>query len=356
MTDIEVQFEEIEESRYQELLNQTENHTFYNTSERFEFLRSQGRTIKFFGILNGKTPIGLLHFQIIPAKSGTLMYFQHTPLLFKAGDKEAIKKLFSALKEFTKKQLHKYNIAFARFTARIPKDYELLKDLYKMGYMRAPTQEIDAVVTRIVHIHDFEIKNIRKTTRNCINSALRAGLETKADPNPPDFETFLTFYNEMEKMKGFTPLKNEYIIKELENYRDKGMLTQYTTSNKNNEALSVAIVITFKDTAYYYHAATSAEGKRLNASHVNLFHIIEDLKKDKTIKVLDLWGGATPKTVNDNNIPHPWQNLDLFKRGYSDELLEFMPPLDLPRNWYSYIIPYSYQWYRTRKRGYPIVD
>lgn len=355
MTKSSLQITEVPESKYLDLLQQTENFTFYNSEARFSFLRNRGRNLFFFAIEEDGVPTGLIHYQLIPAQSGKMIYFQHTPLPIKTISSEQVIQTFDHLKSFIKERLSFHKASFARLTPRIKKDPETLKAIYKLGYNRAPTQEIDSCVTHIIDINNFDIMKIRKTSRHCVTQGIKAGIKTTVETESINFSTFLSFYTEMEKTKGFTPLPSDYIIQELEEYQEAEMLRQYVTSFEG-EVLTIAQVIIFRNRAYYYHAATSQKGKRMNASHVNLYHIIEDLKDKKNIEILDLWGGAISKIIKERKIKHPWESLDLFKRGFSSQLIEFLPPIDLPRNILSYAAPYVYQRYLALKRGYPIID
>jgi len=349
----QIHFEEITEQKYQQFLIRALHDTFYNSTARFEFLKSQDRHVAFFKITKGDEPIGIVHYQIIPAKSGKLLYFQHTPLLFDISSNNAIIELFEALKVFTKKELQRHKVSFARFTSRIESNPDLMDKIYRLGYIRAPIQEIDASITRLVNIPQFDLTSIRKTTRNCISQGIKAGLQTLVEENPTNFASFLTYYTDMEKMKGFTTLPAKYITKELEIYSKNNMLLQFKTIH-NDKILSVSEVVIRLNKAYYYHAATSVEGKNMNSSHVNLFHVIEELKK-RNIEVLDLWGGVVSQKISDSNIHHPWRSLDVFKKGFTHTLIEYIPPLDLPFSWVSYFIPYVYQYIRTKRKGYPIM-
>jgi lipid II:glycine glycyltransferase (peptidoglycan interpeptide bridge formation enzyme) len=349
-------FREITREKYTELLEKTKHYTFYNSTERFNFLESQQRALRFFAVERNEKIIGLLHYQIVTTKTGRMLYFQHAPILNKTYKDNYIFKLFRALKRFALTQLVENNVAYARFTVRVKRSYRLLKKLYEIGYRRAPIHEIDSCVTRTINVPLFDIKNIRKTTRNSINQGLRFEMETNGETSPQNFNEFLKLYNEMEELKGFSPLPNSYMASELAHYRDNKMLKQYLTY-KDNELVSGAIVILFKGTAYYYHAATTLKGRNLQASYVTLYRIIEDLKLNHPdIKTLDLWGGSLTQKTLDKQIKHPWESLDVFKRGFTDELMEFLPPMDLPRSNLHYLIPYWSQFLRSKRRGYPIVD
>lgn len=350
-----LQITEITEAQYHDLLQQTENFTFYNSAARFSFLRRRGRELFFFAIEEKGKPSGLLHYQLIPAQSGKMIYFQHTPLPIKTQKPEKVLRTFELLGPFIKEQLQKHGAAFARLTPRIQKDPELLKGIYQLGYNRAPTQEIDACVTHVINIKEFDLMKIRKTSRHCVTQGIKAGIKTTVEAEPVSFSTFLSFYNEMERTKGFTPLPNDYITQELEEYQKAGMLRQYVT-HFEGEPLTIAQVILFRNRAYYYHAATSQRGKRVNASHVNLYHIITDLQQSGDIEILDLWGGAISKNILEKKMKHPWESLDLFKRGFSSELVEYLPPIDFKKNIFTYAGPYIYQRLLSAKRGYPVID
>jgi len=353
MLQARIQFEEITEQKYQQFLVRAQHDTFYNSSSRFEFLKSQNRHLSFFKINRNDETIGLLHYQLIPAKTGKLIYFQHTPLLFDNSSNDAIVELFEALIPFVKDELRRHRVAFARFTSRIETNPELTKRLYALGYVRAPIQEIDACVTRVINLKEFDINTIRNTTRHSIQKGQKDGLVTIFEERPQDFSEFLSYYTEMERVKGFTPLPLTYLRKELEIYSSKGMLLQCKTRNADH-VLTISQVIIYRNRAYYYHAATSNEGKQSNASPVNLYDIIQETKK-RGLDSLDLWGGSVPDRIHDLNIPHPWKKLDIFKKGFANELYEFLPPLDLPYSWAAYAIPYAIQWFRTKRKGYPIV-
>lgn len=348
-----ISFQKVTEQEYLEFLEKTENYTFYNSAPRFAFLKTRGRTLNFYTVKNGSKVIGVVHYQRINARSMNSLYFQHTPLFIKDIPEDTRIAVFEEFFNFTKTLLEQENVPYARITPRIKKSKELLEKLYSLGYVRAPVQEIDASSSRIVDLTQFSIKDIRKTTRNCINAGLRLGLYTESTDNPKDFDDFMSFYTDMERTKGFTPLSKDYLVSELQEYQKAGMLKKYTTY-QNKKQISIGIVITFGKNAYYYHASTSADGKSMNASHVNLYHIIEDLKS-KGFESLDLWGGVLPEEAIEKKIKHPWENLDIFKRGFNAALVDFLPPLDIPRTKMSYLFPYWFQWFRTKRKGYPII-
>jgi len=353
MTLGKIHFVKISREEYLTILPDCKNTTFYNCRARFEFLVSQNRPLFFFKITSSNTSIGILHYQIITTKTGKIMYFQHTPLLLIRLKEEDLVQLFSALKEFVKNELKEKNIPFARFTPRIPGNLLLKQKIYKLGYLRAPVQEIDACVTHVINLGSFDMSSIRKTTRHSIKKGIESGINTVFEDNPLHFTEFLDYYNQMKKIKDFTPLPSPYLQKELEIYSQNKMLLQCKTI-KGTDILSITEIIIDKDKGYYYHAATSLNGRRTNASHVNLYMVALELKK-RGIKSLDLWGGAVPSIAYEKKISHPWKNLDIFKRGFADELQEYLPPLDIPASPLKYAIPFLLQYFRTRKKGYPII-
>jgi lipid II:glycine glycyltransferase (peptidoglycan interpeptide bridge formation enzyme) len=328
--------------------------TFYNHSERLEFLTSQKRALNTFSIKKNGKQVGVLSYQKVPAKSGTFIYFQHSPILYSldvAQDQLFWNDLFS----FAYQQGRKENAVYARFTPRILGTTDVQEMLDKAGFKKAPVQEVDAAVTRIVELPTFSEKKLSVPINERLEKARKSDLSVTFSTEAAAFESFMVLYKRIISKTDTFKLPFEYMKQELEIYMKAKKLLIALTADSQGTVYSGAAIVIDKPHAWYYWTVTSDKGEEL-ASHELLIRELITKLKDDNYEVLDLWGEAVPQEVYERKLSHPWVGIDTMKKGFGTILREFITPVDVPINNAIYRASCLYQRFNMSRRGYPFLD
>lgn len=346
-------FTEVPEEEYRSLALKSPDATFYNTKERFSFLKSQKRKLAFYKIESAKKVVALLQYQHINAKSGSFLYFQHSPLFLDKSVAEDAK-LWEELELFAKDLAKKLRVLYVRFTPRIESSDKLREIVEQGGFEKAPVQEVDASVTRIVDLENFSEKQLSTEITEQLKLAKAAELSFKVLDTNAGLEEFLMLYKTvMSKSETFV-IPIDYMKAELETYLASKILLTGLSYDAQGALYSACIVILDDATAWYYWTVTNEKGAK-NGSHAFMLeNMIIELKK-RGFKTLDLWGESVPTEVIKRKLPHPWIEIDKFKQGFGTKLVEYLPPIDIPVQTALYRASCLYQRFNMSRRGYPFI-
>ncbi|WKZ29734.1 MAG: GNAT family N-acetyltransferase [Candidatus Dojkabacteria bacterium] len=328
--------------------------TFYNQEERLKFLSSQKRNLKTFSIKKNGKQVGVLSYQKVPAKSGTFIYFQHSPVLEMpevAQDQTFWNELFA----FAYQQGRKENAVYARFTPRIIETQPILEMLDKAGFKKAPVQEVDAAVTRIVELETYSDKKMTKQTKERIQKATENDLSVSFSMEPAAFESFMVLYKKVTSKTDTFKLPLEYMKQELEIYLKAKKLLIALAADSQGTVFSGAAIVVDKPNAWYYWTVTSDKGQEVGSHELLIAELISYLK-GKGYATLDLWGESVPQEVYDKKLSHPWLAIDTMKKGFGTTLVEYITPVDVPVNLAIYRASCLYQRFNMSRRGYPFLD
>jgi lipid II:glycine glycyltransferase (peptidoglycan interpeptide bridge formation enzyme) len=179
----------------------------------------------------------------------------------------------------------------------------------KVGYRKVPYGYGQTFVINLEPDLQSILKNFEKRTRWSLNKAKKFNIKAQIENSQEGLKTFYKLYMSTAKRHGsiITPFN---FLNEL--YRilvPKKMMDIYI-AYFDNIPVSAAITLDYKDTAYYYMAASLKKFHYTQANTFLQFFIISKLK-DKGIKRYDLL--CAPQSHDTNN---PQYGLYLFKRGF----------------------------------------
>lgn len=170
------------------------------------------------------------------------------------------------------------------------------------------------------------LTEMHQKTRYNIHLAEKKEVEVSADNQKID--AFLKLMAETTNRDQFSAHSDEYYHKMVE------MLpVQVWLAKHEKNVLAGAIVLYFKDTAYYLHGASSNQDRNLMAPYLLHWRIIEDAQK-KGLKIYDFWGIDEKK----------WSGVTRFKRGFGGEEVDYKPAFDLIFQPVWYRIYLAYRW------------
>ena len=209
------------------------------------------------------------------------------------------------------------------FAAKIEPNAEIdsekvLRALENNGYYLdnwsfAPTRTIRVDLTQS---EDRILANMKKETRYAIRKAQGLKLELGIMNNEEGLEEFINLYKQTAKRTGFWtgPIKELRLRWEIFSSAKKADL--FLASQ--GPALEAGAVVFYHDkVAYYYHAASSESGQKLNAPSLLIWEIIRAAKKRHCL-MLDLEG------IKDSRIPSTknWEGFSRFKKGFGGQEIE----------------------------------
>jgi len=185
------------------------------------------------------------------------------------------------------------------------------------GFQPEHTQVLDLTIST-----EEILKQMKQKGRYNIRLAEKKGVEIiKCNNSDPEqlckyVDEFYRILAETTKRDGFSPHKESYYKKFLENLQKSATLY---LARHTNKTLAGIIVTYFNDTATYYFGASSNEYRNLMAPYLLHWQAINDAKQ-KGFKYYDFFG-ISP--ANDKN--HPWQGVTQFKKKFGGSLLSYHP-------------------------------
>jgi hypothetical protein len=182
----------------------------------------------------------------------------------------------------------------------------------KVGYRAVPNGYGQTFVINLEPSLQFITKNFEKRTRWSLNKAKKFNIKAQIENSQEGLKTFYKLYMSTAKRHDsvITPIN---FLNEL--YRilvPKKMMDIYV-AYFDSIPVSATITLNYKNTAYYYMAASLKNFHYTQANTYLQFFIISRLK-DKGIKRYDLL--CAPQSCD---IDNPQYGLYLFKRGFGGE-------------------------------------
>ncbi len=347
------EFSPINEKEYAQLIKKASYTTFYNSPERLSFIGKRNRKSGLFKVTQNDSAVALVAYQVIPAKSGSFVYFQHSPLFIDTRVAED-PAFWSQLKNFAHGIGSKEQAVYVRFTPRILSTKTVVADIIEAGFKRAPVQELDACVTRVIAVPQFDEKNLRDDIAVTLERARKKNLTVSFESDQTAVEDFVSIYRTLAAKKQIDFVPVDYLKDELKIYADAEKLLIAKVHDDKGVLFASAAVVVDGDNAWYYWAAISDQGKEVGADVLILAETIPYLAKKK-VRLLDMWGGSVSKEISDKALPHPWKELDKFRQRFGASLVEYLPAVDIAVRPPQYLAAVFYQRALMTKRGYPYV-
>jgi peptidoglycan pentaglycine glycine transferase (the first glycine) len=316
--------------------------TMFLSWEWAEFEKELGHRFELKGIYDNENLVALLPIKYVNAKRGKYLHLRHAPLTH-WDDENIINFIHASLIKISKEnRLH-----FIRMSPLVKKQSIESAILRKRGYKDANINATDAELTVILDLTQTEeeiLKNMRKTTRYSVRQAEKLGITVKYTDNLELFADFEKIYLETlarHKWHGYTP---DYIKKEFEIFsknNDAHMFVAYY----QDQPIAASIFITHRDQVIYHHSGSTALSGNLPSSYLLHWEAIKHFKK-AGYKIYNFWG-----VCRENEKNHPWYGLSLFKRGFTNQELEFIHPQDFIVSPWGHFTT-TYELLETKLRGY----
>lgn len=346
-------FSPVSEKEYASLLKKSSYTTFYNSPERMKFIAQRNRKTGLYQVSLENSPIALVFYQVIPARSGSFVYFQHSPIFIDPRGAEDLT-FWQELKSFAQQVGQKEQAVYIRFTPRIPFKKQIVTDIMMAGFKRAPVQELDACVTRTITVSQFKTENLRADLAGLLDRANKRGLKVTFSSDTPAVEDFVSIYRTLAAKKQIDFVPVDYLKDELKAYADNKELVIASVRDEKETLYAAAAIVIQGNTAWYYWSAITDQGKDIGSDVLMLAETIKELG-ERRVAMLDLWGGSVSKEIAEKGLPHPWKSIDEFKQGFGATLVEYLPALDIPVRAPQYLAAVFYQRALMTKRGYPYI-
>jgi peptidoglycan pentaglycine glycine transferase (the first glycine) len=185
---------------------------------------------------------------------------------------------------------------------------------------------------------------MKKATRNMIRKAEKVGLTVKHGNDLKLFDDFVKVYQDTIDRNKWTAYSVDYIKKEFEIFEKAGCADIFV-SYLSNEPISAAIFIRHRDQIIYHFGGSLSKYRDIPASYLTQWEAIKFYKK-AGYKLYNFWG-VSPEGMK----RHPWNGFSLFKRGFSQQELEFIHSLDLDLHPFAKFT-HLYEYVEAKLRGY----
>jgi lipid II:glycine glycyltransferase (peptidoglycan interpeptide bridge formation enzyme) len=347
-------FSPVSDKDYASLIKTASYTTFYNSPERLQFIKSRNRKTAQFQITKDGSAVALACYQVIPARSGEFVYFQHSPVFIdpRTADDTAF---WEELRNFAQLIGRQENAVYVRFTPRTPHKKDVTNTILTAAYKRAPVQELDACVTRTISISDYDENRIIQQYRDTLGRTKKLNYSvTFTHDREESLEDFTAVYKTLAAKHQVDYIPVDYLKDELRGYLDAGQLLIAIVKDTNDVISSASAIVLQDNKAWNYWTATTEQGKN-HGTEILILHETLLYLKQKNIHLIDLWGGAVSKEVSEKGLPHPWKELDLFKQGFGATLVEYLPAIDVAIKAPQYMAAVFYQRALMTKRGYPYI-
>lgn len=163
------------------------------------------------------------------------------------------------------------------------------------------------------------LSKMEKETRYSIRLAQSKRLKVKSLEKRESLEKFIEIYKQTAKRAHFWtgPLSELKLRWESFNKAKKGEI--FLAFSEKDELLAGAMVFHHDKTSYYYHAASTLEGRKMGAPSLIVWEIINKAKHEGCL-ILDLEGIKDPRIPSTKN----WEGFSNFKRSFGGEEVEYI--------------------------------
>jgi lipid II:glycine glycyltransferase (peptidoglycan interpeptide bridge formation enzyme) len=300
--------------------------SFLQTENWSDFQREVGKKSWFFN--DGKISANIILQKLPLGKS--YLYIPHGPHVlidnFQSGLRNEIKSFVTYIRSLAKEE----GAVFIKMEPLMDSVPELF---YMSGIkLKLSKKEIQPRRTVILDLSLSEEELLSKMhykTRYNINLAGKKNLEIKETAGVDEFWNLMQKTIERDKFSSYGKDYYEKYISFFNEKNDRDITTKLFMAYHDNVPVAGAIILKYKDTAYYMHGASDHEHRSLMAPSWMHWNIIKR-HKASGCKKYDLWG-IDSKT---------WPGITRFKLGFGGNVVERPGSFDLITSWL---------WYQTYK-------
>ena len=312
---------------------------FMQTSVWGNFQQKFGKKVYKLGFFKKNVLLGTAMVLIEGSKLGSFAYVPRGPIVNwndRSISDPIIYLLISHLRKIEP------NLFMLRIDPALEKDKfnDIDDDLKAFGFFDAimPIQVENAWIVDISKSLDDILLSMRKNTRYSIRRAEKNGVQVEISTESEDFETFYQLLRQLASSKHFIPFSRRYLKEEFLYFtkrkpsQDIPFMRLFKAVDSSGKMLASAMIMFYKDEAFYLHAASSVDGNKSLASYLIQWHVIK-YAKDLGCKKYNLWGVLLEKDMVPEN---PGYGYSLFKRGFGGSLHSYIRTKEYPFNWIKY--------------------
>ena len=238
------------------------------------------------------------------------------------------------------------NCSFARVRPQLI-DSEFSRNLFKkLGFTKAP-MHLHAELTSQLDITKTEeelLKQMRKTTRHEIKSAIAQSIKILKSEDPKDIREFYNLQRKTSKRQKFVPFSYKYLYEQFKVFAQNNMVLLYK-ARMRKRLLAQALVIFYGSEAVYHYGASTDEERKYPGAYLIQWKAILEAKK-RGMTRYNFWG-VSPIDKS----KHRFHGLSLFKRGFGGEDVSYLHAQDLVINYPKYFINYAIETIRKLTRN-----
>lgn len=316
--------------------------TFLNSWNWGQFYNSLGNKIWRLGVFDNEKMLCACLAIKKEAKRGSHIFIPHGPIFSKEAND--LKPLISLLGSELEKIAKAENCTYLKVSPTLENKGENIKLFESLGYIKAPMfvhPEISWVLDLTTSEEEL-LKAMRKTTRYMIRQAEKAQVEVIISRDIADIAKYNDLYLATVARHDFIPFSKEYLEKELQTFSPDNQ-AEIFFAKYNGKIVSGAIIVFWQGTAYYHQGASdnSGEAAKSGASYFLQWQIIKRAK-ELGCTAYNFWGIVpemrNPQDLNNRQFKnHPWYGLSLFKMGFGGRCVEFMPTMNKPIGFLSWL-------------------
>ncbi len=339
--------------------------SFLQSWEFGELQKDLGNDVLRYSLVDSQNNITMAYFQLIfiSAKRGNILQLRHAPVFtndFKDLDQDSqeavIKKLIIIIKELGQEK----SCDFIRIQPLIHLKSQLAEilntQIKSIGFKPSNIHNIDAEKTLILDISkddDTLLENMRKQTRYYIRRAKRDGVTVSISKDIKDLEKFYEIHHDTTVRQEFSSYSLDYYKDFFKNLNatsaeaDSQIKMEVFLADYQGEKIAGALIIFFGDKAFYSDGGSLTKYSKIPASYRIQWKAIQRAK-ELGCKTYNFWGGVSP---DKENTSYPWYGIDLFKRGFGGERVEYLHAHDLGLSW-KYNLTRMWEFIEKTRRGY----
>ena len=272
------------------------------------------------------------------AKRGRYMEIPCGPLV-DFGDAKLVKEVFDKITEIAKRE----KCVFVRMRPQLLMNEKNMKILEKLGLKKSP-MHLAAEHTVMVDLTKSEedlLGGMRRQTRYEVRRADKVGIEVNSSNDEEIFKEFHKVQAETAKRQNFVPPSLKTLLAERDAFSDNIMIYK---ASFESEPVAYGLIIKSGLEADYYEAASTLLNRKMPGAYALLWRVIRDLKAEGYAR-FNLWGIAPAGQPN-----HRYAGVTIFKTGFSDEVVEFVPAHDLIISKVRYMADFAFETMRKKKR------
>jgi lipid II:glycine glycyltransferase (peptidoglycan interpeptide bridge formation enzyme) len=334
------------------------NFTFLQGWQYGELWQDIGYQRRRFLVEEGGKRVLLFQVAVVSARRGKVLQLRHAPIFLRGFSEltpELQRQVVTETLNFLKDLAKSYNCDFIRLQALVELESQnpLLAEIKRAGFKPAHIHNIDAEKTLILDITpeaETLLGNMRKQTRYYIRRAEKDGVSVKLYTDISAVDRFFKIHEDTTQRQNFVSYSLDYYRKSFayaNSIPESKLRAEVFLAEYQGVEIAGAIVVFMGEKAFYSDGGSLTAYSKIPASYAIQWRAIQRAK-ELGCKSYNFWGGVSPDKENTN---YPWYGIDLFKRGFGGERVDYMHAHDLGLTW-KYNLTRIWETIEKTRRGY----